>query len=89
MSDAKGILEDGKLLAFALGAAAALFVPKALKGSRARKAAVCAVAKGMRLRDDARSAFEEIREDAQDIYCEAKERARNKAQGESAEENGV
>jgi hypothetical protein len=88
MSDTKKILEACNLLAFIGGAAAALVVPKALKSSCARRAAVYAVAKGMQLQNDARSAFEEIREDAQDIYYEAKEQAKNKAQGENAEEAG-
>jgi hypothetical protein len=89
MSDVKKLLENGSLLAFAGGVAAALLAPKVLKSACVRKAAVYAVAKGMQLQNDAIGAFEEIREDAQDIYCEAKDRARAKAQGETAEENGA
>ncbi|MDR2295346.1 MAG: DUF1490 domain-containing protein [Clostridiales Family XIII bacterium] len=89
MSEVKKLLESGSLLAFVGGAAAALIAPRLLKSARVRRAAVCAVAKGMQLQNDALCAFEEIREDAQDIYCEAKERAKSKAQGEKAEENEV
>jgi hypothetical protein len=85
MSDTKKILESCGLLAFAGGAVAALIVPKILKSDCVRKAAVHAVAKGMRLQNDALCAFEEIREDAQDIYHEAKDRAKRKAEDETAE----
>jgi hypothetical protein len=89
MSDAKKILESGSLLAFVGGAAAALIAPRLLKSACVRKAAVSAVAKGMQLQNDARCAFEEIREDAQDIYHEAKEQARNRDRDEAADESGV
>jgi hypothetical protein len=83
MSDAKKLLESGSLLAFVGGAAAALLAPKILKSACVRKAAVSAVARGMQLQNDAISAFSEICEDAQDIYHEAKEQTKNKA------ENGI
>jgi hypothetical protein len=86
MSDAKKIPDIRNVIAFVGGAAAALILPKALKSKPARKAAVYAVAKGMRLQNDACGAFEEIREDARDIYHEAKEQAENKAQGEGAKD---
>ena len=89
MNEAKKLLEGCGLLAFAGGAAAALIVPKLLKSARVRKAAVCAVAKGMQLQNDALGALAEIREDAQDIYHEAKDRARSKAQSEDAAEDEV
>jgi hypothetical protein len=85
MSDAKKVLDRYGLLAFIGGAVAAVIAPKVLKSNCVRKAAVRAVAKGMQLQDSAVSAFEEIREDAQDIYCEAKDRARAKS-GSDAEE---
>jgi hypothetical protein len=43
----------------------------------------------MQIQNDARSVFDEICEDAQDIYYEAKEQTRNKAQSENAEDDGV
>jgi hypothetical protein len=86
MSDVKKILENGNLLAFAGGAAAALLAPKLLKSACVRKAAVSAVAKGMQLQNDAICAFSEICEDAQDIYCEAKDRAKGKAEDGAARE---
>ncbi|MDR2355536.1 MAG: DUF1490 domain-containing protein [Clostridiales Family XIII bacterium] len=89
MSDVKKFLENGGLLAFIGGAATALIAPGLLRSARVRKAAVYAVAKGMQLQSDAAVALAEIREDAQDIYHEARDRARRKAQGEDAEENEV
>jgi hypothetical protein len=83
MSDVKKILDGYGLLAFVGGAAAALIAPKVLKSACVRKAAVYAVAKGMDIRDGATCVFEEICEDAQDIYCEAKARA-GKSEGQEA-----
>jgi hypothetical protein len=86
MSDVKKILEKSNLIAFVGGAVAAAIVPGILRSAPVRKAAVCAVAKGMKLQEDAIGAFEEIREDAQDIYCEAKDRAKGGASCASEEE---
>jgi hypothetical protein len=64
-----------KLLAFAGGVAAGLILPPIAKSKAARKAAVSLVAKGMCLKDSALAAYESVREDAQDIYEEAKKKA--------------
>lgn len=64
-----------KLWFFAGGVAAGLIVPQIVKSKTARKAAVSVVAKGMGLRDDAKAACEAIKEDAQDVYAEAKQKA--------------
>jgi hypothetical protein len=85
MSDAKKILERSSLIAFVGGALAAAVVPGIVKSAPVRKAAVYAVAQGMKLQEDAVGAFEEIREDAQDIYCEAKDRAKGGASRTSEE----
>lgn len=50
-----------------------LVAPTVLKSKCARKAAVAVTAKSMQLRDDTRSAVESIKEEAQDIYAEAKQ----------------
>jgi hypothetical protein len=86
MNDAKKILESGNLFAFVGGVTAALLAPKLLKSACVRKAAVSAVAKGMQLQNDAISAFSEICEDAQDIYHEAREQAKSKAEDGIARE---
>ncbi|MDR1572212.1 MAG: DUF1490 domain-containing protein [Clostridiales Family XIII bacterium] len=79
MGDLKRILEVSSLTAFIGGIAAAIIAPRVVKSRYARKAAVYAVAKGMQLQEDAMCAIEGIREDAQDIYHEARERAGRKA----------
>ena len=79
MSDLKNFLEVSRLAAFVGGVVAAVVVPRALKSSYAKKAAVYAVAKGMELQDEAVSFIEDIREDARDVYHEARERAVKKA----------
>ncbi|MDR1440618.1 MAG: DUF6110 family protein [Clostridiales bacterium] len=61
-----------KLLTFAGGVAAGLILPPLVRSKAARKVAVAAVAKGLSLKDDALAAYESIKEDAQDIYAEAR-----------------
>lgn len=61
----KGIL-------FAGGILAGLVLTPIVKSKTVRKAAVAVTAKSMSLKDDAVSAFESIKEEAQDIYAEAK-----------------
>jgi hypothetical protein len=72
MSAIKKCLDAGSLAAFAGGVAAAIAVPRILKSKCARKAAVYTMAKGLQLQEDAVSLFDELREDAQDLYYEAK-----------------
>jgi len=67
-------ITNKKVLTFIVGTAAGLILPPIVKSKTARKAAVCVTAKSMQLKDDARSAFETIKEDAQDVYAEAKEK---------------
>lgn len=68
-----------RLLLFAGGMLAGLIAPAALKSKCARTAAVTITAKSMQLRDDARSAVESLKEEAQDIYAEAKQQRRDDA----------
>lgn len=64
-----------KAWVFVGGIAAGLLLPPIVKSRAARRAAVCVTAKGMRLKDDAVAAYNTIKEDAQDVYAEAKEQA--------------
>ncbi|MDR3310704.1 MAG: DUF6110 family protein [Oscillospiraceae bacterium] len=68
-------LPDKKsVLTFVGGAAAAIFGAKFAKSRTAHKIAVHGVANGLRIKDDALKTIESIREEAQDIYEEAKRR---------------
>jgi hypothetical protein len=88
MSDLSKILNASRIAAFIGGAAAAVIAPRVVSSGRVRKAAVYAVAKGMRLQEDAARVFEGIREDAQDVYHEAKERAGKQAAEKNAGNQG-
>ena len=57
---------------FVCGLAAGLILPPVLKSNAVRKAAVNVTAKGMQLKDNATSSICSIKEEAQDIYAEAK-----------------
>lgn len=73
-----GLIEfctNQKVLAFLGGVATATLGVKILKSAPVRKAAVCTIAEGMRLRDDAMSTLESLREDALDLYHEARRQA--------------
>lgn len=72
-----GILTSKKLWAFVGGIAAGLALKPIVTSKCVRKAAVGVVAKGMEMKDGAKSACEQIKEDAQDVYAEAKSKARN------------
>jgi co-chaperonin GroES (HSP10) len=63
--------------------AAGLILPSAAKSQPARKAAVAAVAKGMLARDAAKEVIASVKEDAQDIYAEAKAAAGGAPSGAS------
>ena len=67
-------ITNKKVLTFVVGTAAGLILPPIVKSKTARKAAVSVTAKTMQLKDDAQSAFETIKEDAEDVYAEAKEK---------------
>lgn len=76
--DQMGILSfvfEKKVWTFVGGVAAGLILPPLVKSKTVRKAAVAVTAKGMSLKDDAKAACESIKEDAQDVYAEARQRA--------------
>ncbi len=68
-------IKNEKLLCFVGGIAAATYGVKALKSEKTRKACVTGLAKCIKLQNDAREAFENMREEAQDICCDAKKEA--------------
>ncbi len=74
-----------KLHGFIMGVIAAVIGARFLKSKTAHKLAVRGTAEGLRLKSDALRKFEEIREEAQDIYEEAK---RETDQGKSGGAKG-
>lgn len=66
------LLTNKNLIMFLGGIATAIIGGKVLKSGGFRKAVVKTMASGMKFRDKTMSAIETIREDAQDIYNEAK-----------------
>ena len=70
------ILVTKKALFFLGGAAAAIIGSKALKSETSRKLCVKGLAAGMKLRDDAIETFHNIKEEAADIYHDAKKKAK-------------
>lgn len=72
-----------KACALATGVVAGLVLPPLLKSETVREATVSVVAKGMSLKDSAKCAIETIKEEAADVYSEAKNK---KSQDESKED---
>lgn len=70
------------LIPFALGIGAAILGAKALKSNCVRKAAVNTVAKALVIRDEAAKTVAKMREEAEDIYAEAKEHKKQEALAE-------
>lgn len=78
-------LKDSKLLCFAAGVAAAVVGKNVLKSPKTREVCVSGIAKVMQLRDDAREALKNMREDAEDLCYEAKSKM-NKAEEADSDE---
>jgi hypothetical protein len=68
-----GFIRSAKVLSFLGGVAAATVGTQILKSDFVRRGVVKALAKGMKLREDAMSAFEAMKEEAQDLCYEAKQ----------------
>lgn len=66
-------ITNKKVLAYLGGIATATIGVKILKSTPIRKAAVKTIACGMKVRDDAMTTFETLKEDAQDVYQEARQ----------------
>lgn len=69
-----------KFWLFAGGLLSGLILPPALKSRAAHKAAVNITAGGMQMRDDAKARAQAIKEEAQDVYAEAKQQRAAQAQ---------
>ena len=65
-------LKNKKLWAFIGGVATTTLLPAILKSKPAHNVAVSAVAKSMEVKDDTKARVESVKEDASDIYAEAK-----------------
>lgn len=76
-------IKKKKRYAFIGGAVAGLILPPILKSKTIHKAAVCVTAKGMGIKDGAVATYETIKEDAQDVYAEARKKA---AEGDAPSE---
>lgn len=70
-----GFCTNRKILAYLGGIATATIGVKILKSAPVHKAAVRMMAGGMKLRDDAMGTLETIKEDAQDLYQEARQQS--------------
>lgn len=70
-----GLLKSYKLLYFAGGVVAAAATTKLLKSEKAKKLCVQGLAKGMKLKQDALVAFQNIKEEAADICHDAAKEA--------------
>lgn len=71
------IIKNEKLLCFAGGILAATYGVKVLKSEKTRKTAVKGLAKCMKLQKDAQVAFQNMKEEAEDICYDAKQQADN------------
>lgn len=67
-----------KVLTAVIGAIAYEGIRAIVKSKSFRTAAVQTLAKGMEVSDKLKANIEDVKEDAQDLYEEAKEEARNK-----------
>lgn len=75
-------IKDQKVLCFIAGAAAVIFGKQLLKSDCARKACVGTMAKAMKFQNDAQEAFQNMKEDAEDICYDAKKEAEMNEEGE-------
>ncbi|MEE0022875.1 DUF1490 domain-containing protein [Ruminococcus sp.] len=57
------------------GAAAVIIGKKILKAKTTRQIAVTGLAKGMKMQNDAKAVFQNMKDEAADICCDAKEEA--------------
>ena len=67
----KKVLKSAEFLCFIGGAAAAVIGGKILKCGKTRELCVQGLAKGMKLKHDAQTTMQNIKEDAQDLYYDA------------------
>ena len=77
--------KDEKFWCAVGGAAAVILGKKVVKAKKTRELAVTGLAKGMKLTSDAKSAFQSMKDEAQDLCYEAKEQAGLNANADNAE----
>ena len=70
-------LKNEKFLYFAGGVLAATYGVKAVKSDKTRKVCVKGLAKCIKLQNDAQETFKNMKEEAEDICCDAKQEAEN------------
>jgi len=69
------LLISSKVLAFIGGAAAVVIGKKVIKSEKTRNLCVKGLAQGMKLQDCAKEIFQNIKEEAHDIYVDARAQA--------------
>jgi len=77
-----GFLVSAKVLCFVGGVATAVIGTKIAKSEKTRQLCVKTLAKGMMLQDCAKECFQNIKEDAIDIYEDAKKQISESAEVE-------
>ncbi|MDR2803671.1 MAG: hypothetical protein LBB22_05215 [Treponema sp.] len=73
MEKVTSFFKNKYVIGFGVGFAAAFIGYKAYKSKKVRKAVVKILARGMKLRDEARFAVSSIKEEAEDLCAETKE----------------
>lgn len=76
-------LKNEKVVCFIGGLAAATYGVKVLKSDKTRKACVKGLAKCMKLQKDAQEAFQNMKDEAEDICCDAKKEASGETTAEA------
>lgn len=69
------LFKNEKFWLVAAGAAGALIGKAVLASKKTRELAVTGLAKGMKLTNDAKAAFQDMRDEAEDLCYEAREKA--------------
>lgn len=70
-------VKNEKVLCFVGGVFAATYGVKALKSDKTRRVCVSGLAKCIKLQNEAQEAFKNMKEEAEDICCDAKKAAEN------------
>jgi hypothetical protein len=73
MDRVSAFFKNKYVIGFGVGVAASVLGYKAYRSKKLRKAVVRAVACGIKLRDDAKTTLDGIKEEAEDICAEARE----------------
>ena len=84
----KNVWKNEKLWCVIAGAATVIIGKKVITSKKTRQLAVSGLAKGMKLQNDAREAFQNMKDEAADICYDAKTEA-GLTEDETAEDNEV